>query len=450
MNRHPAVIPPDTLPEVADLFGSTALWALDDDVVHANHGSFGGITTATARAVAAARRRVAANPMRAFTRDFEAGHVAAVAAVAALVGARSADTALVPNATTGMDVAMRLLPWEPGATIVVADQAYPSVLANLRRRAQRTGTHLHVVATDPRDPAGSGRALVAAMDAAMDGAGGRAVGRTGVVVDQVASATACPFPAAEVVAAARARDMVVIVDGAHVPGQFAEGATRGADAWTGNLHKWACAPIALAALVVDERHHATIGPVVPTWLDGADFPANSTWQGTMDPGPMLVAEQVVAQAVAIRAHATRPRATPTHVTSTPAPRTDAARDASELPVVDRIEDLAVEGAAHLAAAVDGHVLPGRGWMRAVVLPPAILRAPMVATAMAGPAPAAGLASPLDLAARAVEAVAVAGGVETKVTPWQDELVLRLSCHAYTSERDHDRLADVLTTLVGTA
>jgi isopenicillin-N epimerase len=414
VSRWPPAVLPGPVPDVAALFGSTAQWALSDDVAHTNHGSFGGMTTATARAVASARRRVAANPMRAFTREFDAAHARAVAAVASLVGARPGDTTLVPNATTGMDVAMRLLPWEPDATIVVADQAYPSVLANLRRRAARSGARLRVVATDPRDPAGCGQALVAAMDEA-------APGRTGVVVDQVASATACPFPVDEVVAAARARNVVVVVDGAHVPGQFAPAAaTPGADAWTGNLHKWACAPIPLAALVVDERHHATIGPVVPTWLDDADFPANSAWQGTMDPGPLLVAEQVVAQALAILAH------------------------------TDHIEDLAVAGAAHLAAAVGGHVLPGTGWMRAVVLPRSILRAPAVAAAAAGPAPASGLASPLDLAARAVEAAAVAHGVEAKVTPFREDLVLRLSCHAYTSARDHDRLAEVLVELVAMA
>ena len=401
---------------VEDLFGSTTHWALADDVVHTNHGSFGGITEATATAVRAARDRVAANPMRFFTRAFPEVHARAVAAVAGLVGARAADTTLVANATAGMDVALRLLPWQPAGTIVVADQAYPSVLANLRRRAHRTGASLVVVPTDPAAPDTLADVLVEAMDTAA------ATGPAGVVVDQVASATACPFPVHDVIAAARTRDMVVVVDGAHVPGQYApDDANPGADAWTGNLHKWACAPISLAALVVDERHHHAIGPVVRTWFDDADFPANSAWQGTLDPGPVLVAGQVVAQASAMLAHTAR------------------------------IEGLAEAGAGHVAAAVGGSVLPGGGWMRSVSLPSSILQAPVVRAASSAPAPTdEGLTSPLDLAARAVEAVAHEQAIEAKVTPFGGRLLLRLSCHAYSSDRDHDRLAEVLAALVATA
>lgn len=159
----------DGLPDIDELFGSTRAWLLDDDVVHANHGSFGGITRATNEAVIAARDRVATNPMRFFDREFHPTHERAVVAVARLAGADPGATTLVPNATAGMDVALRVLPWRADATNV---------------------------ATDPFDPGSVADAVLTTIDEAL----GRG-GPVGVVVDQVASATACPFPVADIVAA---------------------------------------------------------------------------------------------------------------------------------------------------------------------------------------------------------------------------------------------------------
>ncbi len=382
------------------LFGSTRGWALADDIVHTNHGSFGGITLATRDAVTAARDRVAANPMEFFVREFPAAQQRAVAAVARLVGARAGDTTLVPNATIGMDVALRILPWGPDATIVATDQAYPSVTANLHRRGRRSGAVVEVVAVDPMRPGDVLDRLGDAIDRA------RRRGPAGLVVDQVASATAMPFPVHDLVSMAHARDVVVVVDGAHVPGQFAPGAAQpAADAWTGNLHKWACAPPSLAALVVAQRHHDVVGSVVASWYDDLDFPANSSWQGTSDPGPMLVAEQVVEQALAILARG------------------------------NEIEARAVAGADHVAGEVGGCVLPGRGWMRTIRLPEAA---------------AAGARSVTDLDARArdLEQPLWQQGIEAKVTPFAGDLLLRISCHAYTVARDHDRLAAGLVDVLG--
>lgn len=234
--------------------------------------------------------RVAANPMGFFTREYHDAHDRAVAAAAGLVDADPADTTLVTNATAGMEVGrLRLLPWQSDATVVVTDQGYLSVLRAVQRRAAVAGTRVEVVATDPAKATAVTDRVMAAVDRA------RVRGPVGVVVDQVASATACPLPVVEIVAAGRERDVPVVVDGAHVPGQYRAMSAWpvGTVAWTGNLHKWACAPHWLAVLVVDPEHHDRIGPVVSTWYDDLDWPDNSAWRGTLDPGPLLVAEQVV-------------------------------------------------------------------------------------------------------------------------------------------------------------
>lgn len=396
------------------LFGSTEAWMLDDDVVHANHGSFGGITRNTHEAVTSARARVAANPMRFFDREYHAAHDRAVTAVAGLVGADAADTTLVANATVGMEVGLRVLPWRSDATVVVTDQGYLSVLQAVQRRAGVSGARVEVVATDPADPDAICDRVVDAVDRA------RVRGPVGVVFDQVASATACPLPAVDLVAAASERDVPVVVDGAHVPGQFPASSAlpSGAAAWTGNLHKWACAPHSLAVLVVDPAFQDGVGPVVSTWYDHLDWPANSAWQGTLDPGPLLVAEQAVDQATCILRHG------------------------------DEIERLVVDGGAEIAEAVGGTVLPGRGWMRAVELPASITGTSAMTSCLES-TPEAGALSPLDLAARGIEAWSWHRGIEAKVTPFAGRLLLRLSAHAYTTPRDHERVAGALSDLLAT-
>lgn len=394
---HGEVVVPDgpagadgPLPDVSGLFGSTRAWALDDTVVHANHGSFGGLTTATTSAVEAARRAVEANPMETWARRHDALHEHAVGVVADWLGARRSDLALVANATVGVHVALQVLPWRRGARILHTDHAYPSVLAALRRRATTSGAQLVAVDLDPTWSPGAVRdRLVDALDDV-----------DGLVVDAVSSATATWCDVDAVVAAARDRDVVVVVDGAHEPGQVELGlAARGADAWVGNLHKWACAPKSVAALVVDPRHHDRVAAAVPSWYDDEPFPGNTRWQGTGDLGPVLVAEQVVLQARAV------------------------ARQAPE------IEARVRAGADHVAAEVGGRVLPGAGWMRSVVLP--------------GDDDVAGTRC------RSVEDALATRGVEAKLTPVRGRAVLRLSAHAYTSARDHDRLADGLAdALVG--
>lgn len=374
--------------EIDDLFGSTGAWALDDDVVHTNHGSFGALTLATQSEVERARRRADGNPMAAWSRDHDAVHARAVAALAELVGARPNDTALATNATVAMDMALQVLPWRPGARILATSTTYPSVAANLRRRAESSGAHVVVLHLDPMSaPEAAGEQVIAALDDV-----------DGVVVDAVASATAAWCDVGTVVDQARSRDVAVVVDGAHEPGQVPlDVAGRDADAWVGNLHKWACAPKSLAAVVVPARHHDRVRAPTATWFDDQPFPANATWQGTGDLGPVWAMDQVVDQARAILA-----------------------RSAA-------IEALADAGSAHVAAACGGAVLPGAGWMRTIALPV--------------------VDDHLGTASATIETALADANVEAKLTTVDRRPLLRLSCHAYSSPRDHDRLAEGVATAI---
>ncbi|MGG2362055.1 aminotransferase class V-fold PLP-dependent enzyme, partial [Salmonella enterica] len=110
-------------------------------------------------------------------------------------------------------------------------QAYGAVLKCLRHHTARAGAELVVVPLPM--PAEGPEAVAAAWTAAMT----RPVRLA--VLDQIVSQTALVLPLDRMIQAARAAGALVLVDGAHGPGQVALDVPRlGADWYVGNAHKW--------------------------------------------------------------------------------------------------------------------------------------------------------------------------------------------------------------------
>jgi len=95
---------------------------------------------------------------------------------------------------------------------------------------------------------------------------------------------------AEACRRARAAGALSIVDGAHAPGQIdLDLDSLGADVYTGNCHKWLCAPKGAAFLYARPEAQELIDPLVVSWdwSDGAPFADLHRWQGTRDPSAYL-------------------------------------------------------------------------------------------------------------------------------------------------------------------
>jgi isopenicillin-N epimerase len=271
------------MPEDALALG--AHWTLDPATTFLNHGSFG----ACPRVVLAAQQRVRdeleRQPVR-FFRELEGRMDEARAEVARFVGAEPSGLAFVTNATTGVNAVLASIQLGRGDELLTTDHAYNACRNALDRAAERAGAHL-VIADLPYPvtrPEGVVEALLE-----------RFTKRTRLaLVDHVTSPTGLVLPIEEIVRELQARGVDVLVDGAHAPGMVPLSLDAlGAAYYTGNLHKWVCAPKGVGFLHVrSDRRGATRPTVIShganaTRRDRSRFALEFDWTGTADPSAFL-------------------------------------------------------------------------------------------------------------------------------------------------------------------
>jgi isopenicillin-N epimerase len=109
-----------------------------------------------------------------------------------------------------------------------------------------------------------------------------------LIIDHVTSPTAVVFPVDRIVRAARARGVLVLVDAAHTPGMLdVDLGHLDPDFWTGNFHKWVCAPKGAAVLYAAPARKDRVHPVVTSHGYGRGLHPEFDWTGTADPTPYL-------------------------------------------------------------------------------------------------------------------------------------------------------------------
>src|SRR5687768_5521452 len=268
------------------------LWPLDAGTIFLNHGSFGACPTEVLRYQAALRDEMEANPVLFLSRELDGRLAAARAALAAFIGADADDLAFVTNATSGVNAVLRSLAFAAGDELLTTDHTYNACKNTLDFVARRAGATV-VVATLPF-PVASPADVVAAVMA-------KVTERTRLaLIDHVTSPTALVLPIDRIIAELAARRVDVMVDGAHAPGMVdLDLGALGAAYYSGNCHKWLCAPKGAAFLWVRRDRQADIHPLTISHGASVTQPGRSRfrlefdWTGTDDPTPWLTVPKAI-------------------------------------------------------------------------------------------------------------------------------------------------------------
>lgn len=261
-------------------------WGLDPEVVFLNHGSFGACPTAVLRYQCELRARMEAEPVRFLHREVEPLLDSARASLGAFLGADADDLAFVTNATAGVNTVLRGLRFAPGDELLTTDHEYNASKNALDFAASQWGAKV-VVAKLPW-PVPSPQAVVDAVLA-------QVTPRTRLLlIDHVSSQTALVMPVPELVKALRERGVETLVDGAHAPGMLPLSLRElGVAYYTGNCHKWLCAPKGAAFLYVRRDLQPGLKPLAISHghnmqrTDRSRFRLDFDWTGTHDPSPFL-------------------------------------------------------------------------------------------------------------------------------------------------------------------
>ena len=276
------------------------LWHLDPAFAYLNHGTVG----ATPKHVLAAQRawsdrierhpaefmlRQLANPMAVDWPGDQPAMRRSAAAAAGYVGAEPDGLALVDNITTGVNAVLRSLVLGPDDIVAVTNLGYEGVTNAARFVTERAGATLDVIQLP--SPGATAREFASAFDEQLR------PGTTVALIDHLSAFSALVFPIERFIESCREREVMVLIDGAHVPGQLdldiSALAALGADFYTANLHKWGWTPRSSGFLWVAPQHRGWVHPTVISWGLGRGLDAEFDLLGTRDPTPFLVIPEVL-------------------------------------------------------------------------------------------------------------------------------------------------------------
>jgi isopenicillin-N epimerase len=266
---------------------------LRPEVAFLNHGSFGACPAPVFATYQRWQRELEAEPVEFLARRIDDLLAEARAPLARYLGTNAENLVFVPNATHGLNIVARSLRLRLGDEVLGNTHEYGAVERTWTFLCEQHGARY---VSQPIPPPLTEPGEVA--ERLWQGV----TPRTKVIVlSHLTSPTALIFPVAEVCRRAAEAGILTVIDGAHAPGQLDLALDAlGADFYTGNCHKWLCAPKGAAFLYARPERQTLLHPLVVSWGWRPEEPSGSPfhdlygWTGTADPSAYLSVSSAIA------------------------------------------------------------------------------------------------------------------------------------------------------------
>jgi isopenicillin-N epimerase len=247
-------------------------WLLEDGTTYLNHAGFGATPKCVLEAAAVWRHQMEAEPVRFMEEELIPALQDTAQRLAEFFGADGTGLAFVDL--------------RPGDEVVTSNQVYQAVRRTLEFVCNAQGAALKCAEIPfplSPDPINAKQEILDAIE-------GKLSSRTRLlVIDHITSHTAIHLPLLQILAMARDRNIPVLVDGAHAPGNLPLDmkayAAAGLTWYVGNCHKWLCGAKSAGFLWTHPDWRGSVRPPVIGNTFGDGYCEAFLWPGTRDFSP---------------------------------------------------------------------------------------------------------------------------------------------------------------------
>ncbi len=258
-----------------------SLFMLDPDVTYLNHGSFGACPEPIFNSLITWQRKLEYEPVKHLAHDIYNHLEDSRKALSEYINCYKDDVVFFPNPSSALNTVLRSLHLKKGDEILTTDHEYGAMDRAWRYISKKVG--IKYINQPIQLPLQSKQEVVNQFVKGI-------TKKTKIIfLSHISSPTAVIFPVKEICQIAKERNIITIVDGAHVPGHIPLDIQEiDPDFYTGACHKWMCSPKGVAFLYVKPIFQKIIEPLVISWGYEAEQPSHSQfldylqWQGTND------------------------------------------------------------------------------------------------------------------------------------------------------------------------
>lgn len=263
-----------------------SLFLLKPGITYLNHGSFGATPLPVFKAYQDWQLELERQPVEFLGRRHNQLMRQSRSVLAKHLGTSAENIVYVQNATIALNMAARSLHLGPGDEVLSTQHEYGAIDRMWNYLAGERG-----FAYIRQDIPVPWETKMSVADEFWKGV----TDRTRVIsISHITSPTAQVFPAEEIIARARQKGILTIIDGAHTIGQIPLSLDGlDADFYCGNLHKWLMAPKGSGFLYARPAAQGLLKPLVVSWgkdqkdAGGLPFIDDNEWVGTRDVAAFL-------------------------------------------------------------------------------------------------------------------------------------------------------------------